>query len=212
VDVEGIGSGAATLGLRAFRQALVSRRLPLCPEIRLWLLGDDVDLEAECRELHDGEAPPYWAFCWGSGQALARFLLDHPAEVRGRSVVDLGTGSGVVAIAAAHAGARSVCAIDTDPAALAAVRANAALNRVAVEVSEQLPDERDVLLASDILYEPETRDRLLGLAQRSLTLLVSDPERPSAPRRGLPPLARIPARTVPDVDSPVRTAAIFRLP
>ena len=86
MDVELIGSGAATLGRRAFRQALVLRRLPLCPEIRLWLLGDEVDLEAECRELHDGEAPPYWAFCWGSGQALARFLLDHPEEVRGRRV------------------------------------------------------------------------------------------------------------------------------
>lgn len=205
-------SDPAPLGLCAFRRALVLRRLPLCPQIRLWLLGDSFDLEAECRELHEGEAPPYWAFCWGSGQALARFILDHPAEVRDRRVVDLGTGSGVVAIAAARAGARSICAIDTDPAALSAVRANAAVNRVSVEVAERLPDEWDLLVASDILYEPETRDWLVGLAEKGLRLLVSDPERPSSPRLGIVPLTRMCARTVPDVDSPMRTAAIFRLP
>jgi predicted nicotinamide N-methyase len=153
--------------------------------------GDDVDLEAECRELHELEAPPYWAFCWGSGQALARFLLDHPAEVRHRRVVDLGTGSGVVAIAAAKAGARSVLAIDTDPEALAAVRINAALNHVCVEVAERLPDAWDVVLASDILYESEHRDWLLELARGSPRVLVSDPEfepfptstRPCGPQR-----------------------------
>lgn len=204
-------SDPAVLELRPFGRALVLRRLPLCPEIWLWLLGDDVDLEAECRELHELEGPPYWAFCWGSGQALARFLLDHPAEVRQRRVVDLGTGSGVVAIAAAKAGARSVLAIDTDPAALAAVRINAALNRVRVEVGERLPDAWDVVLASDILYESEHRDWLLELARGSPSVLVSDPERPSGPRLGIEPLTRISVRTLPDVDSPMRAAAIFRL-
>jgi predicted nicotinamide N-methyase len=210
--VQRVASGPAAPGPRAFRRGLALRRLPLCPEIQLWLLGDDVDLEEECRELHEAEAPPYWAFCWGSGQALARFLLDHPAEVRDRRVVDLGTGSGVVAIAAAQAGARSVWAIDSDPAALRAARTNAAINCVALEVGQQPPDAWDVLVASDILYEAETRDRLLSLADRSLSVLVSDPERPSSPRLGIAPLIRLDARTVPDVDSPIRTAAIFRLP
>ena len=204
-------SDPAVLELRPFGRALTLHRLPLCPEIRLWLLGDDVDLEAECRELHELEAPPYWAFCWGSGQALARFLLDHPAEVQGRHVVDLGAGSGVVAIAAAKAGARSVLAVDTDPDALRAVRINAALNRVPVEVAERLPDVCDVVLASDILYESEQRDWLLELARGSPSVLVSDPERPSGPHLGIEPLTRMSVRTLPDVDSPMRAAAIFRL-
>jgi len=203
--------GPAPPELRAFGQVLVLRRLPLCPEIQLWLLGDDLDLEAECRDLHEMESPPYWAFCWGSGQAFARFLLDHPAEVRKRRVVDLGSGSGVVAVAAAMAGARSVVAVDSDPSALRAVRVNAAVNRVSVAVASEIPDSWDVLLSSDFLYEPANRDRLMELARGSGSVLVSDPERPSSPRFPSEPLCRVPARTLPDVDSPVCTAAIFRL-
>jgi predicted nicotinamide N-methyase len=197
--------------LRPFGQALVLRRPPLCPEIQLWLLGDEFDLEVECRELHEMESPPYWAFCWGSGQALARFLLDHPAEVRDRRVVDLGTGSGVVAVAAAMAGARSVVGVDSDPTALCAVQLNARQNRVCVDVAPEIPDPWDVLVASDFLYEPANRDRLIELASGEGSVLVSDPERPSSPRFPNEPLCRVSACTVPDVDSPMRSAAIFRL-
>jgi len=204
-------SDAVPPELRPFGQALVLRRPPLCPEIQLWLLGDDFDLEAECRELHEMESPPYWAFCWGSGQALARFLLDHPAEVRNRHVVDLGTGSGVVAVAAAMMGARTVAAVDADPAALCAVGLNARLNGVSVATGSEIPDGWEVLLASDFLYEPDNRDRLIELARESGSVLVSDPERPSSPRLPSEPLHRVSARTVPDVDSPMRSAAIFRL-
>jgi predicted nicotinamide N-methyase len=211
VEEHPVPSGAEPTELRPFGQALVLRRLPLCPEIQLWLLGDDFDLEAECRELLEMESPPYWAFCWGSGQALARFLLDHPEEVRDRRVVDLGAGSGVVAVAAAMAGARSVVAVDTDPAALSATQLNAAANGVQVGVARRLPGQWDVLLASDFLYEAENRDRLIELAQGNGSVLVSDPERPASPRFAIEPLARVSARTVPDVDSPMRTAAIFRL-
>ena len=111
---------------KPFGNEIALRRPPLCPEIALWLIDGQVDLEAECRGLHEGESPPYWAFCWGSGQALARWLLDHPDEVRGRRVVDFGSGSGVAGIAAAMAGAREVVAVDVDPAARAAVLAEGA--------------------------------------------------------------------------------------
>jgi predicted nicotinamide N-methyase len=192
-------------------RALQIRRPPLCPELRLWLLGDEVDLEADCRELGADEAPPYWAFCWGSGQALARFVLDHPDEVRDRAVVDLGTGSGVVAIAAALAGARSVVAVDCDRQALAAARANAELNGVQLRTSERVPERREVLLAADVLYDSAGRRWLLELARGSGRVWVADPERASGPRLETPPLCRMPATTLPDVDSPARTAAIFRL-
>ena len=79
---------------------LSPRVLPLCPELSLWLLGDDVDLHQRVSEVFEIETAPYWAFCWGSGQALARYLLDHPELVRGRDVVDFGAGCGVAAIAA----------------------------------------------------------------------------------------------------------------
>ena len=72
--------------LGAFGARLELRTPPLCPELELWLLGDEVDLEGGCEELAEGEAPPFWAFCWGSGQALARYVLDHPERVDSRSV------------------------------------------------------------------------------------------------------------------------------
>src|SRR5690349_14600661 len=119
---------------------LTPRSLPLCPELRLWLLGDDVDLSTRVSELFSIETAPYWAFCWGSGQALARFVLDHPHHVRGRVVADFGSGSGVCAIAAAKAGAHTVFAVDTDPLALRAVIENARLNGVEVETVTSLPE------------------------------------------------------------------------
>src|SRR5688572_5948637 len=91
---------AAVLGSR-----LMVRSLPLCPEVKLWLLGDDVDLNRSIPELLQIERAPYWAFCWGSGQALARFVLDNPELVRGRRVADFGAGCGVASIAARVSGA-----------------------------------------------------------------------------------------------------------
>ncbi len=194
-----------------FGRSLELRRPPLCPEIHLWLIGDDIDLEADCRELRDGEGAPYWAFCWGAGQALARFLLDRPGEVAGLRVVDLGSGSGVVAIAAALAGARSVVAVDTDPAASRAVRTNALENGARIDTSDRVPDDWDVLLAADVLYEASMRDWLIELAAPERRVIVADPERTQAPRLGVEPFARFDARTFPDVDSPMRRAAVFEL-
>jgi predicted nicotinamide N-methyase len=196
---------------RPFGRDLAVQSPALCPEIKLRLLSEDVDLESECRELHDGEPAPYWAFCWGSGQALARFLLDHPNEVRDRLVVDFGAGSGVVAVAAALAGAREVVAVDRDPNSLDAIEDNAALNRVRIRTTKEVPRDFDVLLASDVLYEPGTREIVSRYHQRGHAVLVSEPDRPGA--RGYPntALRRFDARTLPDVDSPTVSAGIYRL-
>src|SRR6266851_9377973 len=109
---------------------------PLVPEIRLHLATEVTPIwQATEETLAQGAVPPpYWAFAWAGGQALARYLLDHPETVEGRAVLDFGAGSGLVAIAAAKAGALSVTAADVDPFAAAAIAANAALNGVAIEV------------------------------------------------------------------------------
>ncbi len=198
--------------LRAFGRPLAVTTLPLCPELRLWLLSDEVDLEHECAQLSDCDPPPYWAFCWGSGQALARFLLDHPEEVRGRRVVDFGTGGGVAAIAAAKAGASEVIAVDTDPDAHGAALANAALNGVELQPSQRMPEGWDVLLASDVLYERSNADWLLALGTSpGRQVLLSDPERACTPPLPSAPLYRYAVTTLPDVDSPSRSAAVFAL-
>jgi predicted nicotinamide N-methyase len=198
-------------GLSAFGQRLECQRPPLCPEIGLWLLPDEIDLELECRTLSDCQPPPYWAFCWGSGQALARYLLDHPDEVRGRQVVDFGSGCGVAAIAAAMVGAATVVAVDCDASARRAICANALHNHVEVTVAEQIPDDWDVMLASDVLYESANRDWLLAAPAPGRKVIISDPERPSSPPLRAELAARYAARTLPDADSPMCGAAVFAL-
>lgn len=197
--------------LGAFGARLARRRPPLCPELELWLLGDDVDLEGGCAELAEGESPPFWAFCWGSGQALARHVLDHPDLVHDRHVVDLGTGSGIVALAAARAGARSVLAVDVDPQARQAVRLNAELNGLVVETAAAPPERWDLLLAADVLYETGLRDWVLGPARERGPLLLADPMRTGTPRLAAPEQARRPARTFPDVDSPQKMVVLYAL-
>jgi predicted nicotinamide N-methyase len=201
----------APSGLRAFGRALSLRRPRACPEIALWLIDDGVDLEAACEALTAGEAPPYWAFCWGSGQLLARFVLDHPEEVAGRRVLDLGSGSGVVAIAARLAGAESVLAVDTDPMALAAVRANADASAVRLETAQQTSDEWDLLVASDVWFEAGPREFCESMAASGRRVLLCEPDRPGARHPQREPLLRAAALTQPDVDSPTHTAAIYRL-
>ena len=201
--------------MRAFDQAVSIQAPPLCPDLSLWLIDAEVDLEAGCEALHEGESPPYWAFCWGSGLALARWLLDHPEAVSGRAVVDFGAGSGVAGIAAARAGAASVLAVDVDPGARDAIRANAELNGVRVGVGDTTPDRWDVLLASDVLYESSLRpvlEALRATARRTgATLLVAEPDRPGNPGHQGELLAEYAVRTFPDVDSPARTARVYRL-
>jgi predicted nicotinamide N-methyase len=155
------------------------RPVPLVPEISLHLAGTDVGLfDASGGDYRSDEPPPFWAFAWPGGQALARYVLDHPALVRGKRVLDLATGSGIAAIAAARAGAASVTFSDTDPAAAAAVARNAAANEVTVGAFGGDPE---VLLAGDVYYSARVAEEMTSLlvaARRKGTrVLVGDPGR-----------------------------------
>ena len=155
----------------------------------------------------DGAPIPFWAFAWAGGLALASWLQEHPEEVAGRRVLDLATGSGLVAIVAAKTGAAEVAAVDIDPFAEAAVALNARANRVRVAYStrdlldEPAPDV-DVLLAADTWYEAPLADRVLpwlrAAAAAGTRVLVGDPGRkylPQPAESGLIELARYPVRT-----------------
>jgi predicted nicotinamide N-methyase len=166
---------------------------PLVPEITL-LLADDIH---RTWSAIDEEAPPFWAFAWVGGQALARHVLDHPDLVRGRRVLDLAAGSGIIAIAAARAGATAVVASDTDARARAAIALNAAANDVEVEVVGDVLESAaeldvDVLLAGDVFYEqPMARhvERFCDEATAvGVDVLVGDPGREYLPRRRCTPL------------------------
>ena len=156
------------LGPRVFiRRNTAITTPPLVPEIRLHLATEITPIwQATEESLARSEVPPpFWAFAWAGGQALARYLLDHPAEVAGRSVLDFGAGSGLVAIAAAKAGASSVLAAEIDHFAAAAIAANAALNEVAITVTTaDLIDAADprweVITAGDVCYEQPMADRV----------------------------------------------------
>lgn len=134
--------------------------LPLLPELRLHLVTRDAPLwqatDADLVRL--GVTAPFWATAWAGGQGLARYLLDHPGEVAGKRVLDLATGSGIVAIAAMKAGAASVRATDIDAYAVEATRLNAALNGVTLQlvlgdVIDDPCDDIDVVLAGDVFYD-----------------------------------------------------------
>jgi predicted nicotinamide N-methyase len=174
---------------------------PLVPEIRLYLATEITPIwQASEESLARGAVPPpYWAFAWVGGQALARYLLDHRETVAGRSVLDFGSGSGLVAIAAAKAGSRHVLAADIDPFAAAAIAANAALNDVRVDVATAdmvgTADPRwEVVTAGDVCYERDMAERLVpwlrALAGRGALVLLGDPGRAYLPAAGLVEHAR----------------------
>ena len=161
--------------------------VPHAPEIRLHLADEATELWHKTEEElgRIGLPPPFWAFAWAGGQALARYLLDRPEVVRGKRVLDFASGSGLVAIAAARAGAARVEASDIDAFAIAAIGLNAALNGVPVEARAAdligRDEGFDAVLAGDIFYdrdiaEPVT-DWLSGLARRGATVLIGDPGR-----------------------------------
>ncbi|MDL0430998.1 50S ribosomal protein L11 methyltransferase [Marinobacter sp. TBZ242] len=150
-----------------------------CPAISLHLFDPGVlegPLSHEEAQAVVAE-PAYWSFCWASGQVLASYVLANPDLVAGRVVLDFGSGSGIVAIAAAMAGAREAIACDIDPAALDAAAANARLNGVTVSLCDdwnRRPQNVEVITAADVLYDPENRPRLSLFRQAAPRVLLAD--------------------------------------
>jgi len=200
--------------------------VPLVPDIRLHLAAEPIGLwQRTERDLgRTGLPPPYWAFAWAGGQALARYLLDHPGVVAGRRVIDLASGSGLVAIAAARAGAAAVTAYDVDPLAVAAIAVNAAVNDVSVTgVCEDIlrpgappGPEAGVVLVADAFYQRELAASVLsfldGARTRGAAVLAADLGRAYLPRARLTALR---AYDVPGLaaveDQDVRTTTIWAL-
>jgi predicted nicotinamide N-methyase len=182
--------------IRAETRALAP---PLVPEVTLHLADEAVALwqrtEAELGAL--GLPPPFWAFAWAGGQALARYLLDKPEIVTGRRVLDFASGSGLVGIAAAKAGASEVLAAEIDPFAIEAIRMNASLNSAALTTipRDVIGEEglADIILAGDICYQRDIAERVIAWlaaeAKRGVTVLIGDPGRSYLPKHQLVPLA-----------------------
>lgn len=149
------------------------------------------------------EQPLYWAFCWASGAVLARYLLDNPSLVAGKRVLDFGCGSGVVAIAAAKAGAAEVIACDIDPAARSAAEANAWLNEVSLSLSDDfdhVSGKVDVIVAADVLYDRENLPWLARFQDKASTVLVGDSRIRNFDFPGYQKLQEVDACTLPDLD------------
>ena len=196
---------------------------PLVPEIRLHLASEVVPLwqatESELQRI--GLPPPYWAFAWAGGQALARYLLDHPERVAGKRVLDFAAGGGIQGIAAARAGAASVEASEIDRFAVAAVRRNAALNAVPIAVREDdlvdgVPAPWDVVLAGDVCYERPMAERvwawLQRLAESGTDVLIGDPGRSYLPRVGLERVIAYAVKTSRELeDSDLRNAVVWQV-
>jgi len=183
------------------------------PEIELELAPPGVRLFDATGGYRSDTPPPFWSFAWPGGVALARYLLDHPAVVRGRSVVDLGAGSGLVGIAAALAGASRVTAVDTDAAALDAAVRNGRRNGVELETAEGLVPA-DVIVAGDVFYSASVaRSVLKVLRGAGAEALVGDPGRGFLPERLFEELAAydVPVRPELEEDGDVMRTRVWRL-
>jgi predicted nicotinamide N-methyase len=195
---------------------------PLVPELRLHLADSAVPLWEATEETlgRIGLPPPYWAFAWPGGQALARYLLDHPATVAGKTVLDFGAGCGIAALAAARAGAARVTAADIDDFAVAALGLNAALNGLTIEIATDdalaRPPATDLLLLGDMCYERPLAERATAWARAAaragVTVLLADPGRAYRPTDGLTELARYDVATTLDLeDRTMRETVVWRL-
>lgn len=197
-------------------------RPPLVPEIALHLASEIVPIWRKTEEelAAEGVPPPFWAFAWAGGQALARYVLDHPETVRGRRVLDFASGSGLSAIAAMMAGAERVLATEIDDFAIAAMRLNADANGVAIETSAEDVVGRDdgwkTVITGDVCYEREMAARvfewLVGLARRGTTVLMGDPGRNYLPKSNLVELAVYDVKTTRELeDREVRRTKVWRV-
>ena len=192
---------------------------PLVPELRLFLATEVVPLwrktEEELEEM--GVPPPYWAFAWAGGQALARYVLDTPALVAGKRVLDFGSGSGIVALAAAKAGAAHVLAADIDKFSIAAIAANAQANQLAIATTSDdvigSSEPYDVILVGDMCYERPLAERLMAWLKSSpAEILLGDPGRSYFPKQGLAQLASYSVATTRELeDREIRETGVWQL-
>ena len=197
---------------------------PHTPELSLHLADEVTPIwrltEEALAEI--GLPPPFWAFAWAGGQALARYVLDHPDEVAGKRVIDFASGSGIVGIAAMRAGAGHVLATDIDPFCGAALAVNGELNGVRIDFTDQNlleapPPDVDVILAGDICYEKplatQVMDWLAAAHVRGTRVLIGDPGRSYFPRVGLEKLAEYEVPTTRELeDREVKKTAVWTLP
>lgn len=194
---------------------------PLVPEIRLHLATEVVPLWRKTEEELEAEGvpPPYWAFAWAGGQALARYVLDHANETRGRSVLDFGSGSGIVAIAAAMTGA-CVLAADIDEFAAAAIALNAKANGVTLDITQDdvigREDAWDIILVGDMCYERPLAERLLAWltagAANGARVFLGDPGRSYFPKSGVEKLATFHVQTTRELeDREIRETSVYAL-
>jgi predicted nicotinamide N-methyase len=192
---------------------------PLVPEIKLHLASEVLPLWHKTEEelVRIGVPPPYWAFAWPGGQALARYILDHPDLVTGKRVLDFGAGSGLVALAAAMAGAQHVIAADIDPFAVAAISRNAKANALTVEAVDRdmigSRERLDLILVGDMCYERPLAERLMAwLKETQADILMGDPGRTYFPKTGLTHLASYNVPTTRELeDRELRETGIWRL-
>ena len=179
--------------------------LPLCPEISLVLLSSDyprgkLDYDEMIAIM---DTPAYWAFCWASGQVLGRYILTHPVEFKDKVILDFGTGSGVVAIAAKLAGAKRAIACDIDPDALDASAANAKLNGVSIELLDDIHNlqvDPDLIIAADVLYDRDNFPWIQSLPTLAQNILIADSRVDTGQLPGYQIIDRITATTIPDLD------------
>jgi predicted nicotinamide N-methyase len=197
--------------------------VPLVPEIRLHLAHEAVPMwqktEEELGEI--GLPPPFWAFAWAGGQALARYVLDNPETVCGRHVLDLASGSGLVAIAAVQAGAASVVAADIDAFAVAAIGLNAAANAVALRVNgadllAAQPPAFDTVLVGDLFYERDLAARVTAWLEaardQGALVLIGDPGRSYLPKQRLEAIAEYSVPQTRELeDAETKRSAVWRL-
>jgi predicted nicotinamide N-methyase len=195
---------------------------PLVPEIKLHLATEITPIweATEATLAAMNLPPPYWAFAWAGGQALTRFLIDHPDWVKGKRVLDFAAGSGLSAIGAAKAGAAQTQAAEIDDFALAAIALNARTNNVAIELVREdligVAPRWDVVLAGDVCYERPMAEKVIAwfraLASRGVAILMGDPGRAYLPQSGLLELARYQVPTSLELeDRTQRETIVWRL-
>ena len=204
------------------RRQTVIAAAPLVPELLLHLADSALPLWQATEAMLDriGLPPPYWAFAWPGGQALARYLLDQPATVLGRTVLDFGAGCGIGALAASRAGAARVIAAEIDGFAAAAIRLNAGLNGLTIEIATNdvlsRPPAVELLLLGDMCYERPLAERATAWARAAVragvTVLLADPGRAYRPTEGLRELARYVVPTSLDLeDRTERETVVWQL-